>query len=364
VPPDVNLGSYQFSVDKDNRIIYGLGAIKGLGEGPIENIITLRSEGGPFTDLFDFCSRVDPRKVNKRALEALVRSGALDSIGPSADGMDGLNYSRAVMFNALDEAVKAAEQQSRNASAGMMDLFGEVVPSASDGDVYAEFRRARPWSIRERLEGEKNTLGLYLTGHPIDEYEDELQHLVKARIADLKPGREGQKVAGLVVAMRVMKTKRGDSMAIVTLDDRSGRIEAAVFSEAFGEHREKLVKDALLVLDGPISHDDYSGGLKMTVNGVSTLDELRQGSVVGVRLRLDSASAPAGLGKRIAACLRPYTNGPASHCGVSMEVARSDARGLYRLPPAWQVEPNDQLVQSLRELLGRDRVILDYKERR
>ncbi|KUJ81637.1 DNA polymerase III subunit alpha [Microbulbifer flavimaris] len=364
VPPDVNLGSYQFSVDKDNRIIYGLGAIKGLGEGPIENIIAVRSEGGPFTDLFDFCSRVDPRKVNKRALEALVRSGALDSIGPSAEGMDGLNYSRAVMFNALDEAVKAAEQQSRNASAGMMDLFGEVVPSASDGDVYAEFRRARPWSIRERLEGEKNTLGLYLTGHPIDEYEDELQHLVKARIADLKPGREGQKVAGLVVAMRVMKTKRGDSMAIVTLDDRSGRIEAAVFSEAFGEHREKLVKDALLVLDGPISHDDYSGGLKMTVNGVSTLDELRQGSVVGVRLRLDSASAPAGLGKRIAACLRPYTNGPASHCGVSMEVARSDARGLYRLPPAWQVEPNDQLVQSLRELIGRDRVILDYKERR
>ncbi|GAA5525671.1 DNA polymerase III subunit alpha [Microbulbifer aestuariivivens] len=364
VPPDVNLGSYQFSVDVDNRIIYGLGAIKGLGEGPIENIIALRNEGGPFTDLFDFCSRVDPRKVNKRALEALVRSGALDSIGPSAEGMDGLNYSRAVMFNALDEAVKAAEQQSRNASAGMMDLFGEVVPSASDGDVYGEFRRARPWSIRERLEGEKNTLGLYLTGHPIDEYEEELQHLVKARIADLKPGREGQKVAGLVVAMRVMKTKRGDSMAIVTLDDRSGRIEAAVFSEAFGEHREKLVKDALLVLDGPISHDDYSGGLKMTVNGVSTLDELRQGSVAGVRLRLDSASAPAGLGKRLAACLKPYTNGPASDCAVSMEVARSDARGLYRLPQEWQVEPNDQLVQSLRELLGRDRVILDYKERR
>ncbi|WP_308368138.1 MULTISPECIES: DNA polymerase III subunit alpha [unclassified Microbulbifer] len=363
VPPDVNLGSYQFSVDIDNRIIYGLGAIKGLGEGPVENIIAVRKEGGPFTDLFDFCSRIDPRKVNKRALEALVRSGALDSIGPSADGDDGLNYSRAVLFNAVDEAVKAAEQQAANASAGMMDLFGEVVPSAAEGDVYAEFRRARPWGIRERLEGEKNTLGLYLTGHPIDEYEDELQHLVKARIADLKPGREAQKVAGLVVAMRVMKTKRGDSMAIVTLDDRSARLEAAVFSEAFGEHREKLAKDSLLVLDGPVSHDDYSGGLKMTVNNVSTLDELRQGSVTGVRLQLDSATAPRGLAKRLAACLRPYTNGPGSNCGVTLEVARSDARGTYRLPGEWNVEPNDQLVQSLRELLGRQRVVLNYNER-
>ncbi|MCW8127998.1 DNA polymerase III subunit alpha [Microbulbifer halophilus] len=367
VPPDVNLGSYQFSVpvseNGDNRIIYGLGAIKGLGEGPIENIIAVREEGGPFTDLFDFCSRIDPRKVNKRALEALVRSGALDSIGPDAGGADGLDYSRAVLFNALDEAVKGAEQQAKNASAGMMDLFGEVVPQASDGDVYAEFRRARPWGIRERLEGEKNTLGLYLTGHPIDEYEDELQHLVKARLADLKPGKESQKVAGLVVAMRVMKTKRGDSMAIVTLDDRSARIEAAVFSEAFGEHREKLAKDALLVLDGPISHDDYSGGLKMTVNRVATLDDLRRGSVNGVRLQIDTASATAGLGKRLAACLQPYAGGPASNCGVLVEVLRSDARGTYRLPAAWKVEPNDQMVQSLRELLGRERVTLNYTQR-
>ncbi|WP_295803526.1 DNA polymerase III subunit alpha, partial [uncultured Microbulbifer sp.] len=360
VPPDVNLGSYQFSVDVDNRIIYGLGAIKGLGEGPIDNIIAEREQGGPFTDLFDFCSRIDPRKVNKRALEALVRSGALDSIGPSADDADGLNYSRAVLFNSLDEAVKSAEQQSKNDSAGMMDLFGEVVRSASDGDVYEDFRRARPWSIRERLEGEKNTLGLYLTGHPIDEYEDELKHLVKARIADLKPGRESQKVAGLVVGMRVMKTKRGDSMAIVSLDDRSGRIEAAVFSEAFGEHREKLVKDSLLVLEGSISHDDYSGGLKMSVNSVSTLDDLRSGSVIGVTLKLASAEALPNMGQRLSACLRPYTGGK---CPVNVLVERSDARATFRLAEEWKVEPNDQLIQSLREVIGREGVQLDYTQR-
>ncbi|WP_299599534.1 DNA polymerase III subunit alpha [uncultured Microbulbifer sp.] len=360
VPPDVNLGTYQFSVDVDNRIIYGLGAIKGLGEGPIDNIIAEREQNGPFTDLFDFCSRIDPRKVNKRALEALVRSGALDSIGPDTNSADGLDYSRAVLFNALDEAVKSAEQQSKNDSAGMMDLFGEVVRSASDGDVYEDFRNARPWGIRERLEGEKNTLGLYLTGHPIDEYEDELKHLVKARIADLKPGRENQKVAGLCVGMRVMKTKRGDSMAIVTLDDRSARIEAAVFSEAFGEHREKLVKDALLVLEGSISHDDYSGGLKMSVNSVSTLDDLRSGSVIGVTLKIDSAQALPKMGQRLSACLRPYVGGS---CPVMVEVERSDARGTFRLADAWKVEPNDQLIQSLREVVGRERVQLNYNQR-
>ncbi|WKD50647.1 DNA polymerase III subunit alpha [Microbulbifer spongiae] len=360
VPPDVNLGSFQFSVDMDNRIIYGLGAIKGLGEGPIETIIAARERGGPFINLFDFCARIDPRKVNKRAMEALVRSGALDSIGPDSGDREDLDYARAVLFNALDEATKAAEQQTANANAGMMDLFGELVPQSADGDVYEDFRRTRCWSIRERLEGEKNTLGLYLTGHPIDEYADELGYLVKARIADLKPGRESQKVAGLVVAMRVMKTKRGDAMAIVSLDDRSGRIEAALFSEAFGEHREKLAKDALLVLDGPVANDDYSGGLKMTVNSVSTLDELRRSSVTGVRLQIHSGSAQQGLAKRLAACLQPYTGG---HSKVSLEVLRSDARGLYRLPRRWNVEANDQLLQSLRELLGREQVALQYAER-
>ncbi|MCH9692689.1 MAG: DNA polymerase III subunit alpha [Gammaproteobacteria bacterium] len=360
VPPDVNLGNYQFSVDADNRIIYGLGAIKGLGEGPVESIIAVRQEAGPFLNLFDFCCRVDPRKVNKRALEALVRSGALDSIGPGTEGVDGLNYSRAALFDALEEAVKGAEQQSKNETAGMMDLFGQVVPSAAEGDVYAEFLRTRPWNIRERLEGEKNTLGLYLTGHPIDEYQDELKHLVKVRIADLKlGGGEAQKVAGLVVGMRVMKTRRGDAMAIVTLDDRSGRIEAAVFSEVFRQHRDKLVKDALLVLEGTIAQDDYNGGLKMSVNGVSTLEELRNGSVDAVCLKLDSAQMPIEFVQRIKACLNLYVGGT---CPVRVELERSDARGTFCLAEQWRIEPSDQLIQSLRELLGRERVMLSYTE--
>ena len=221
LPPDVNQGQFHFSVDAQGRIIYGLGAIKGLGEGPVENIIAARNEGGPFKDLFDFCARVDGRKVNKRALEAMIRSGALDEIGPDGE----MGYRRAVMLAGMDEAVKLAEQHARNTSSGMGDLFGEsVVESASDIN-YNSYNGARSLSVRERLNGEKETLGLYLTGHPIDEYEEELRSMVPNRIVDVRPGKENVTLSGMVIGMRIMKNKRGDSFAFLTIDDKSGRIE-------------------------------------------------------------------------------------------------------------------------------------------
>jgi len=165
LPPDVNSGQLQFSVDKQDRIIYGLGAIKGLGEGPVGSIIEARADG-PFKDLFDFCARVDIKRVNKRALEALVRSGAMDRLGPGVD----VDYDRAVMWAAMAEAVKTAEQANANTSAGMTDLFGSVTPSSEDehNDVYKDFAKTRRWSMKDRLNNERETLGLYLTGHPVD----------------------------------------------------------------------------------------------------------------------------------------------------------------------------------------------------
>src|SRR5690606_3146429 len=165
VLPDVNVSEYTFTVDDQGRIVYGLGAIKGLGEGPVQSIIEARRSGGPFKNLFDFCARVDLKRVNKRALEALIRAGALDHIGPS----------RARMMSSINEAVQRADQQSRNESAGMIDLFGSMVPEAGDDDVYSASRGVPEWSDKERLRQEKETLGLYLTGHPFDEYEKEIR---------------------------------------------------------------------------------------------------------------------------------------------------------------------------------------------
>lgn len=353
LPPDVNQGEFHFNVDDDDNIIYGLGAIKGLGEGPIENIIEARKDG-PFSDLFDFCARIDPRRVNKRALEAMIRSGAFDGISPKVDR----DYDRAVMFAAMPEAVKAAEQSAANANAGMTDLFGDVVPSGdSDVDVYAEFRNVRSWSIKERLNGEKDTLGLYLTGHPIEEYRHELKHLISSRISDLKPDKSNQNVAGLVVGLRVMKTKRGDTMAFVTLDDRSGRIECAVFADTYNEYRDKLVKDGMLVIEGQVNYDDYSGGLKMRADKVRSLADARVDLARGLIISVQAEQLAESFPKQLADMLGPYREG---RCVVKVNYQRRDARGRLLLGHSWRVRPQDELLEDLREVCGRDNVSLEY----
>jgi DNA polymerase III, alpha subunit (EC 2.7.7.7) len=353
LPPDVNSGEFQFTVDDDNNIIYGLGAIKGLGEGPVDNIIEARADGS-FKDLFDFCARVDSRRVNKRALEALVRSGAFDRLGPGVD----IDYDRAVMYVALAEAVKAAEQQSANASAGMGDLFGAVVPSGdADESVYQEFHRVRRWSIKERLNGEKETLGLYLTGHPIDEYDKELSNFVSSRIAALKPDKNKQTVAGLVVAARVMRTRRGDNMAFITLDDRTGRVDVAIFSDTYNEYREKLVKDALLVVEGQVSNDDYSGGLKMRADGIFDLTEKRQASVRAIKLAWHSESVPLNFENQFKQLLQGHSRGV---CPLIIEYRKADISANYTLSVDWNMVPTDELMDDLRVLYGHKNVELLY----
>ena len=354
LPPDVNSGEFHFTVNDAGNIIYGLGAIKGLGEGPVESIIAARNEGGPFKNLFDFCARVDPRKVNKRALEALIRSGAADKLGPSIN----IDHDRAVMFAAMNEAVKTAEQSAANSSAGMMDLFGDVVPSAgTDEDVYRDFHRVRSWTMKERLNAEKETLGLYLTGHPIDEYDSELNHLVSSRIADLKPEKSNQTVAGLVVAQRVMKTKRGDNMAFVTLDDRTGRIEVAIFSDTYNQSRDLLLKDGLLVINGQVSYDDYNGLLKMRADTISLLSDVRQEKARELCLELESGNLPANFIRELSGILDPYREG---RCPLVIDYQRSNARAQLRLGNAWLVRPEDDLLQRLRDHYGTAKVRLVY----
>jgi DNA polymerase-3 subunit alpha len=353
--PDVNEGEFMFSVDKDGAIIYGLGAIKGLGEGPIENIIAAREEGGPFKNLFDFCERTDPRKVNKRAIEALIRSGSFDRLGEE----------RAVLLSAMPEAVKAAEQSAGNRDAGMMDLFGDVVPADNSGEVYANYQQIRPLTPKEKLGGEKDTLGLYVTGHPIDEYEKEIRQFVRNRIIDLKPDHSPQQMAGLVVALRTMKNKRGDTMAFITLDDRSARIEVSLFSEAFEEAREKISKDAILVVEGQVTFDDYSGQLKVRGKSVRTLLDARQSHIQSLQLVLkeqDFASASNGRGnnnfsQQLQQLLEPSINGS---CPVMVEYHRQGACGKVRLGERWQVQPSDELVQRLKDRFGDNSVRLNY----
>ncbi len=351
-PPDVNVGEFQFAASEKHDVIYGLGAIKGLGEGPVESIIAARRSGGPFSDLFDFCGRVDGRKVNKRALDALIRAGALDGIGPGDDP----DFSRAVLLAAMDEAMKLAEQQARNADSGMVDLFGDTVADSAPEIGYSAFGSVRRLSLRERLQGEQDTLGLYLSAHPVDEYKQELSHLVGDRISELKPSQSTQVVAGLVVAVRSVKTRRGDVMGILTLDDRSARMDVTVFAEQFRECRDKIGKGVMLVIDGQVSEDEYTAGLKMRAERVRTLLEARQASLKSLLIdwRVHQPRASVEVLKEI---LEPYNGG---QCPMKIRHRCAGAEGDILLSQEWSVNPDDELLDRLRDAYGEKALQLEY----
>ncbi|WP_432697642.1 DNA polymerase III subunit alpha [Marinobacterium sp. YM272] len=348
--PDVNDGEFKFAVNDKDEIIYGLGAIKGVGEGPVDAIVRARAEGGPFTDLFDFCKRVGSKRLNKRVLEALVRCGALDGLGAP----------RAVLWQAIPAALKSADQEEQNQNAGMFDLFGEM-EAQEESDPYESFRNAREWSDKERLTGEKDTLGLYVTGHPIDEYEAELRHFVRKKLVDLQPARgQTQKMAGLVVDMRMKKTKKGATLCFVTLDDRSARMEVTLFGEAYDAARNQIAKDAVLIIEGEVAQDDYNGGLKVRGNKVYGMADARSmyASHVEVSCRHDQIKRQTL--KSLAETLgRERT--PQGGLPVVLHYQREDAEGPLRFGDNWRVRVSDDLILALKEQFGNDRVQLRFE---
>ncbi|WP_421866831.1 DNA polymerase III subunit alpha [Motiliproteus sp.] len=346
--PDVNSGEYMFTVNDDNEIIYGLGAVKGVGEGPIEAIVSARAEGGPFADIFDFCERVGGNNINKRVLEALVHCGALDDIGPN----------RAVLMAAIPDAVKAADQKARNQDSGMFDLFGEVsVAHADAGDAYEPYGKIEEWPDKQRLAGEKDTLGLYVTGHPIDEYEAELRQFVPNRLVDLKPARGNQqKMAGLVIDVRLRKTKRGDTLAFVTLDDRSSRMEVTLFGDTYEQHRDLVVKDKILVVEGEVAHDDYSGQLKVKASRVLDIPQARGRFASALQLELFADSGD--LKRSLDGWLPQHRL--AQGVAVRIRYQREDAAADLLLGDDWRICVTDELLWELKQQYGKERVQLLY----
>jgi DNA polymerase-3 subunit alpha len=347
-PPDVNNSRFKFVPTAQGSIIYGLGAIKGVGEGPTESIVEGLVREGKYADLFDFCRRIDLKKCNKRTLEALVRAGALDALGPH----------RAMLMASLDEAVAAAEQQARNRDAGIVDLFGDVVEEAPRG----EFTEAPHWTDDERLQAEKETLGLYLTGHPIDQYEAELKRFVELRLADLQPTRRGQMstVAGLLIAQRVMKGARG-SRVFCTLDDRTGRVEVTLFNDSYEQFRHLLTKDAVLVVQGEVSFDEYAGGLKMVARQMYSLAEARANYSKGLEIRLDASRLPGKFPQDLRDLLGAFrADKDKPGAAVRLRYRRPDAEAAFALGEAWRVSPADELLKRLRQSYGPEAVQVLY----
>ncbi|WP_027847984.1 DNA polymerase III subunit alpha [Marinospirillum minutulum] len=349
-PPDVNLGSWYFTVNTAGEIVYGLGAIKGVGESPVEAIIEARSQDGPFSDLFDFCNRVDMKRLNKRCIDALIRSGALDKLAPS----------RNLLLAALEDALKAADQANRNISLGMDDLFGGLSnnDTSNNNDPYAPYLGTPAWTDKQRLAGEKETLGLYLTGHPIDEYELELKRFVSKKIASLQPSRDQQRIAGLVMAFRTMKSKRGDTLAFMTLDDRTGRIEVSVMGEDYERFKPQLTKDALLILEGEVREDSFTGGLAMRCKDITPIAEARSKFARALEISFNENSFNEEKLTQLTQCLIKHQQ----DSGLALEINYTCKLGKVSLLASkqWQLMPSDQLLEELNQLLGKESVRLIY----
>jgi len=362
-PPDVNRGDFRFVADAPRSIVFGLGAIKGLGEGPIEALVAGREISG-FKDLYDLCERVDSRKMNKRAIEALVGSGALDQlvdddlVPPDVVAID---FKRSLLFANKEDAVKLAEQKSRNHDSGSTDLFGDdmLVGDANDSR-YQNLKNIRCMNLKERLNRERDTLGLYLTGHPIDMYRGELKHLAKTRIVDLRPSKDTQTVAGLIVGMRTMKSRKGDTIAFVTLDDRTGRIEVSVFADSYDANHSKLHKDAVIIIKGAAMADEFTGGLRMRASEVLDLVDARERSIRRLHVSLRGGALEGDFTTQLASLLTPYRGKPGQGCQVSVAYIRQDAQAEVTLGDEWRVLPADELIQNLRDCYGADQVSLDY----
>jgi DNA polymerase-3 subunit alpha len=252
-----------------------------------------------------------------------------------------------------------AEQHLRDRSAGQTDLFGGVVAREAEHGVKPAFVSATQWTEAQRLAAEKDTLGLYLTGHPIAQHEAELARFITARLAELKPEAEQAViVAGLVMAIRTMNVRRGGRMAFVVLDDRSARLEVSVFPELYQRHRELLTRDRLLVMEGTLSMDDYSGGYRLAADRIFDINQARAAYAKGLIIGLDARGDANGIVRRLAQVLSPFREGT---CPVYIDYQNHDAAAQIILGPDWKVHPTDDLLQRLADLAGRDRVEVVYQ---
>lgn len=346
LPPDINASEYRFVPLDARRIRYGLGAIKGTGHAAIEAIVRARESGGPFTGLFDFCRRVDRRQVNRRVIEALILAGAFDS----------LNDHRASLMASVGQALEAAERAA--AHARQASLFG--LDEGGDAPAEETLVEVPRWSKKELLQQEKKSLGFYLSGHPFDAYRDEVSAFVKTRLGQLVPQQEKQLLAGIIHSIRTMMTRRG-KMAFVVLDDGEAQVEVAVFNELYEKHRDLLREDQLLVVEGKVVRDEYSGGLRVSADRLYGVSEARTRFARGICLAMNGQASA----EKLRELLAPYRKPPGPEdevagCPVLVRYHNGVGQCELALGDAWRVRLDDDLLQGLRAWLSEGAVSVLY----
>jgi DNA polymerase-3 subunit alpha len=356
LPPDINRSVYRFKVEGD-AIRYGLGAVKGVGAGAVQNLVEVRAQVGTFDSLSTFCREVDLGKLNRRTLETLLRAGAFDEI----------HANRAALMAALPDCLAEAERFQTDRASGQVSLFGAAtLNEATHPSSAPEIPDVRPWTGRQRLRAEREALGLYLSGHPMDEIREELADFVTCPLDQLgqrlgrskdQEGGRGRRqgiemtLAGLIVAIR----KRPGKGAFVAIDDSTARLEVAIFEGLFERISNRLVSDEIIVVKGRVEVDNFRGGFRMVADEVMDVDEAR--ARFAQRLEIELEEAGTEFDQDLAAALHPYRSGQTP---IIVRYQNQSAQALLKLGQGWQVAPTSDLLAAIDGLAGIRRVRLRY----
>ncbi|MDF1688755.1 MAG: DNA polymerase III subunit alpha [Cycloclasticus sp.] len=359
LPPDVNSSEYRFTTNEEGQIIYGLGAIKGVGEAAIESIIEQRKSDGAYLSHEDLARRIDLRKANRRVQEALIRSGAADCFDDN----------RAKLMHELSNVLQVAEQHGKSAAVGQNDLFGlSLVETSQQSDPI----NIEQWTEHERLKQEKSILGLYLTGHPFDSVRDEMMSVVSGKLStlhdmELSSPAGGQyrrakgkpvTVAGLVLEVRTRPTKSGSKIATIIIDDGSARMEAVAYSEVFENYNEILLTDQIVVIEGSISFDDFAGQNRISIESVMTIEQARARFLKDLFIELSGKSLKQeNQINQLYELLSVYRGG---ECPVRIKLTLGGASSALNLSDEWRVSPKDALLEGLRNVLPEQHRFIRY----
>jgi DNA polymerase-3 subunit alpha len=348
IPPDVNTSTYQFKALDRYTIRYGLGAVKGVGESACKAISDERANAGPYLDLLDFCRRVESNKLNKRVLEALIQSGALDSLGSN----------RASLTLQLPEVLKATDQMAKEALSGQVSLFG-ASPSSS---IQIDLVQVSDWSFEDKLKAERDTLGFFLSGHPLDPWKNELKQLSACALSDIekiwqeRKDRRGEAlivVAGTISSMR----RRGENQAFVLIEDQQSSLECAFFNESYVESAGMLTRDRIVFIEGNVREDSFNGGFSMRAKRCWDFQSILLNGSQSLQCKLDLCHPDAW--QKVHELIRCYHPGQTS---LYLHLQTAKAEGKIRAPEVYSLRCEPGLINQLRKIDGVSEVVVSINK--
>jgi DNA polymerase-3 subunit alpha len=340
LPPDINHSSLAFRMTDQHSIRYGLGAIKGIGHAAIDYIEQDREANGPYASLDDFCNRMDLKKANKRAMETLVRSGAMDTLDP--------DHNRARLLHDLPRCMHAAEQTQRDQEAGQEDMFGTLAPKATDNE--RTLSEVRAWPELQKLQAEKDSLGLYLTGHPVKVHYRDIKNFTSCVLGNVykqvpKDSKNRRGVTMTLAALVTSLNRRTPRGHFIAIEDHTGRVDAFLTNEAYATYADLMVKDTIVVIEGNVVADDFTGSYRITANHIMSLADAKTRFARGINIAVTGPDE--NLCKMLAATFSPYKNGSSP---VYLHYRNQRARASFELSRDWNVKACEELIAALNEL--------------